>query len=224
MAQIPQNREEMTPNVKPSLANDSAGRAAGETADPNFTAARHDRDNALKDAGVTRMDTGQGLGALPPAAPKSRHATHVRDVMTFDVAVCEPTTRLNYVARMMQERDCGAIPVVQSTDSMKPIGIVTDRDIVIRGLAKNQDPLAMRASAVMSSDPLVVHPDMSLDECIGKMQTRQVRRAVVVDHTGRCCGIIAQADIVLGTGERGAGELVQDISLPDPASAGRHYH
>jgi CBS domain-containing protein len=144
--------------------------------------------------------------------------------MTKEVAVCEPTTRLYYVARMMEERDCGAIPVVQSTDSMKPVGIVTDRDIVIRGIAKNQDALALRAADVMSSGLLCVFPDMSIDECTFKMEEQQVRRAVVVDHTGRCCGIIAQADIARCADERDAAQLVHDVSQPNPQQSSQHYH
>src|SRR4051794_5420155 len=192
MAQQRENRESMSQGVNQSGLprptsipevfdgpsdrtgpDSSAGPAMGETADPNFTAATRDRTDAHPDS-------------------KCTSGARVADLMNRDVAVCEPSTPLYYVARMMEERDCGAIPVVQSTDSMKPIVIVPDRDIVIRVIAKNQDTLALRAADVMSSGLLCVFPDMSIDECTLKMEEQQVRRAVVVDHTGRCCGIIAQ--------------------------------
>ena len=78
----------------------------GQTSDPNFTAAARDRDDATRDAGVTRMDTGKGLGALPPESSEPQHPRTARDLMTADVAVCQPGTSLYYVARMMEERDC----------------------------------------------------------------------------------------------------------------------
>jgi CBS domain-containing protein len=230
-SQQPDDREAMTGGVKPSQPlkaqagpTGSAGPAMGETSDPNFTAASRDRDDALKDAGVTRMDTGKGLSGIPPESVKSRHPLTVSELMTADVAVCEPGTSLYYVARMMEERDCGAIPVVESTDSMRPIGIVTDRDIVVRGVAKNQDALNLNASDVMSVDLVCVFPDMSLDDCLFKMEQTQVRRAVVVDHTGRCCGIIAQADIARATDRDQAGELLKDVSQPNPQQSSQHYH
>jgi len=244
MAKNRENREAMSGGVNPSGfprasslpevqnppsesvgPHDSAGAAMGETADPNFTAASRAREEAASsDAAVPRMDTGRGLSAIPPMSPKAEHGGCVSDLMTNDVAVCEPGTEVYYVARMMEDRDCGAIPVVESTDSMKPIGIVTDRDIVVRGVAKNQNALRLTAGDVMSVDVLCVFPDMSIDECVQKMEQREVRRAVVVDHTGRCCGIIALADIARGTNEREAGEMVQQISQPDPMQMNQHYH
>jgi len=205
----------------------SAGAAAGETSDPNFTNATRDRSDAHDDAGQPRMATAGTFSAeaQPSSNPSGRKKSNVtvREVMTADVAVCNPATQLTYVARMMEERDCGAVPVVESTDSMQPIGIVTDRDIVIRALARNQDALSLCAGDVMSVDPLVVHPDMSLEQCAKQMEQRQVRRAIVVDHTGRCCGILAQADISMWSGSETA-ELVRQISEPDPQASQQHYH
>jgi CBS domain-containing protein len=205
----------------------SAGTAARETADPNFTNATRDRSDAHGDAGEPRMAT---TGTFPPERQEASTQSNrkksnvtVSEVMTADVAVCNPTTQLTYVARMMEERDCGAVPVVESTDSMQPIGIVTDRDIVIRALARNQDALSLCAGDVMSVDPLVVHPDLSMEECAKQMEQRRVRRAIVVDHTGRCCGILAQADIAMWSGSETA-ELVRQISEPDPQGSQQHYH
>jgi len=205
----------------------SAGAAARETSDPNFTNATRDRADAETDASQPRMATGEALSMSAPqsSAPSGSGKTTVtiREVMTADVAVCNPTTQLAYVARMMEERDCGAVPVVESTDSMKPIGIVTDRDIVIRALARNQDALSLCAGDVMSVDLLLVDPGMSLEECAKQMEQRQVRRAIVVDHTGRCCGILAQADISMWSGSETA-ELVRQISEPDAQASQQHYH
>ena len=147
----------------------------------------------------------------------------VRDVMTSDIEVCTPQTELYFVARMMAERDVGAIPVVHSTDTMMPVGIITDRDIVIRAIARRQDPSALRCADCMSSDLLTVTPGMNLEECLNRMEERQVRRVVVVDESGRCCGIVAQADIALAAPAGETAELVRDISQPDQKSTGGGY-
>jgi CBS domain-containing protein len=185
-----------------------------EIADPNFTAASP-RAKDHTDTGVTRMDTGRNFDNRKSQAGRSGNPSCVRDVMTADIEVCTPQTELYYVARMMAERDVGAIPVVESTDSMKPVGIITDRDIVIRAIAKRQDPDGLRCADCMSTDLLTVAPDMSLDECLNRMEERQVRRVVVVDESGRCCGIVAQADIARMAPANETAELVRDISQPD---------
>lgn len=161
------------------------------------------------------MDTGKNFTHRKSQSRRNSNPSCVRDIMTADIEVCTPQTALYYVARMMAERDVGAIPVVESTDSMKPVGIITDRDIVIRALAKRQDPDDLRCADCMSTDLLTVTPDMSLNECLNRMEERQVRRVVVVDESGRCCGIVAQADIARMAPESETAELVRDISQPD---------
>ena len=169
------------------------------------------------------MDTGRNMNERQSQSGARGGIDRVRDVMTADIEVCTPQTELYYVARMMAERDVGAIPVVESTDSMKPVGIITDRDIVMRAIAKRQDPHGLRAGDCMSTDVLTVTPDMSLDECLNRMEARQVRRVIVVDDDGRCCGIVAQADIALRAPAHETAELVRDISQPDQQSMGGGY-
>lgn len=136
----------------------------------------------------------------------------VQDVMTPDVDVCEPDTELDYVARMMADRDCGAIPVVESTETMKPIGMVTDRDIVTRVIARQLDPHGRKASEAMSGNVLVVRQDMGLRECEKLMEQRRVRRAPVVDDKGRCIGMLSQADIARYAPGEETAELVREVS------------
>jgi CBS domain-containing protein len=190
----------------------SAGRdASAETNDPNYSAQRVHRA-APRDAGVSRMDTsGRGGGQGATHSPNPRL---VRDVMTADVEVCNPDTDLYYVARMMMERDCGAIPVVESTDSMRPVGVVTDRDIVVRSIAKNTNPLGQRARDCMSADVATIPADALVEECVRLMEDRQLRRVLVVDNTGRLCGIVAQADVAEMGDEGLAAELLREVSEP----------
>jgi hypothetical protein len=97
---------------------------------------------------------------------------------------------------MMQENDCGCIPVVNSQTEKKPVGTITDRDITIRTVAVNHNPIGMKASDIMTTDIATVKPQMSAEECFDVMEDREIRRVLVVDEQGKCCGIVAQADIV----------------------------
>jgi CBS domain-containing protein len=166
------------------------------------------------------MNTGNDMNQRRSPSRNGGNPTCVREVMTADIEVCTPQTELYYVARMMAERDVGAIPVVHSTDTMMPVGIITDRDIVVRAIAKRQDPGALRCADCMSSDVLTVTPEMSLNHCLNRMEERQVRRVIVVDEKGRCCGIVAQADVARHAPQEETAELVRDISQPGQQSVG----
>jgi hypothetical protein len=96
----------------------------------------------------------------------------------------------------MQEHDCGCIPVVDSQTGMKPVGTITDRDITIRTVAANHNPVNMKASDIMTTEIATVTPQMSVEQCFDVMENREIRRVLVVDEQGKCCGIVAQADVV----------------------------
>lgn len=136
----------------------------------------------------------------------------VKDIMTRDPACCTPDTNLQAVARLMVECDCGEIPVVENRQSMKPVGVVTDRDICCRTVAEGKNPLGMTAGDCMSSPCVTVTPEMSVEECCRVMEENQIRRVPVVDERGACCGIVAQADIARHAPEQEAAEVVKVVS------------
>ena len=136
----------------------------------------------------------------------------VSEIMTKNPAHCFDTTSLADVAKMMAECDCGSIPVVDGAETKKPIGTITDRDIVLRTLAHNKNPLTMLAGEVMTMDPVTVREDASFEEACEAMEKAQIRRILVVDKNGACCGIVAQADVALKAGESQTAELVKDVS------------
>ena len=137
---------------------------------------------------------------------------NVREVMTADPVCCTADTPLTEVAKMMVECDCGAIPVVDSQDSKKPVGMITDRDITIRTVAEGRNPLDLTASDAMTVNVMTVTPDTSIEECCNLMEDQQIRRVVVVDENGACCGMIAQADIAINADSRKTAEVVQEVS------------
>src|SRR5439155_27304211 len=89
---------------------------------------------------------------------------NVKDMMTPDPACCTADTSLPVVARMMVEKDCGEIPVVDNASSKQPIGVITDRDIVCCTVANGLNPVELTAADCMSMSAVTVTPDMSLAE------------------------------------------------------------
>ncbi len=109
----------------------------------------------------------------------------------------------------MVEADCGEIPV---TDGKRLVGVITDRDIVCRVVAKGKNPSAVTAGECMSEPVVTVTEDATLEEVLSVMEDKQIRRVPVVDSTGCCCGIIAQADVALTARESDVGEMVREVS------------
>ena len=135
----------------------------------------------------------------------------VKDIMTLDPACCMPESSLQEVAQMMIDNDCGEIPVVDSVENRKPIGVVTDRDIVCRAVAQGKNTLPMTVRDCMTTPCVTVTPETSVEECVKVLEETQIRRVPVVDVRGICCGIVAQADIAR-TAKKQAGELVAKVS------------
>lgn len=138
----------------------------------------------------------------------------VQDVMTREVVCCTPDESLQSVAQKMVETDCGAIPVVESESTRRVIGIITDRDLVCRAIAMGMNPLELSARDGMTEPCTTISPEADLSECCDIMERLQIRRVPVVDETGNCCGIVAQADIAQRAGEHETAEVVREISQP----------
>jgi CBS domain-containing protein len=141
----------------------------------------------------------------------------VRELMTKQPTTVKPDAKLGEVATLMKQEDCGSIPVVEDG---RLVGIVTDRDIVIRGVAAGKDPKTQRVSEVMSADPVGIGPDEDVSEAEKVMGDRQIRRLPVVEG-GRLVGIIVTAQIARAGNERSVGETLKDISEP---TSGRGSH
>lgn len=137
---------------------------------------------------------------------------NVREIMTESPACCTADTPLQEVAQMMVQNDCGCIPVVENEDSKKPIGMITDRDITTRVVAEGKNPKDLTAKDAMTSEVVSVTPDTSIEDCCNLMEEKQIRRIAVVDNSGSCCGMIAQADIANNASVSTTAEVVQEVS------------
>ena len=146
---------------------------------------------------------------MAEAEGKARERTRCRDIMTSSVRTATPETPLREVAAMMREGDVGSLPVVEGG---RLVGIVTDRDIVVRAIAKGKDASAPVAEA-MTTEIFSVRPDDFAFEAIRLMGDKQVRRIPVVGESGELAGIIAMADIALEMeDEREIAETLEEIS------------
>ena len=133
-----------------------------------------------------------------------------RDVMTENPACCKLETPLDQVARLMVQHDCGEIPVVDAAKHV--VGVITDRDIVVRVVADGKNPTAYAAETCMSQLVVTVPIDASLKDVLSTMEKHQIRRVPVVDERGSCVGMIAQADLAWASGARDVAELVREVS------------
>ncbi|MBA3847796.1 MAG: CBS domain-containing protein [Planctomycetes bacterium] len=144
----------------------------------------------------------------------------VRDAMTRDPASCTPDTLLVEVARLMVAHDCGALPVIRDDRERKPVGVVTDRDLVVRALAEEHDLRAITVTQVMSNSCVTILADAPIEECCRVMEAYQVRRILVVDERGGLIGIVAQADLASAASDEDLATTVKEISQPSFATTG----
>jgi CBS domain-containing protein len=138
----------------------------------------------------------------------------VNELMTRDPVCCSPETSLQEVAQMMLEHACGCIPIVESNGQERIVGVITDRDICCRTVAQGRNPLELTARDVMTKPAVTVGPRTSIDECCELMEENLIRRIPVVDDSGRCCGIVAQADVVLHVERNRAADVLRHVSQP----------
>jgi CBS domain-containing protein len=147
----------------------------------------------------------------------------IRDMMTPNPACCTPDTTVRDVANLMREFDCGSVPVVQSTAERRLVGMVTDRDLAVRGLAQGMGP-DTPVREVMTPNPTSCAAEDEVETVREVMIRQKVRRVPVVDDNGMVVGIVAQADVALEEGaasDREVGRIVEAISEPDRGDLGR---
>jgi CBS domain-containing protein len=142
----------------------------------------------------------------------------VRDIMTSEPASCSPDDTIETAARLMEQNDCGCIPVVEG-NGRSLIGVVTDRDIALRAVGQGRTS-DTRVREVMTTSPHCCSTENEVQDLERLMSERQVRRVPIVDDARCCVGIVSQADLARAA-ERGGevsdeevGRVVERISEP----------
>lgn len=140
----------------------------------------------------------------------------VQRVMSRDLVTANPLTTLESAARLMKDHDVGLLPVVKDGAL---VGVVTDRDLVVRGLADGKDGMFSRVADVMSKPLHCCQAEEEMEEAVAQMARHQVRRVMVVDRDGALLGLVALADIGRHDDDA-AGFAVGEISETRASAAG----
>lgn len=117
---------------------------------------------------------------------------NISQAMHEGVSWVTPDMTLSKIAALMREKDVGAVPVGEND---RLIGMVTDRDIVIRGLANGRDPTKLTARDVMTPGIVYCHANERVEDAIRVMETRQIRRLPVIDEDKRMVGMLSLGDL-----------------------------
>lgn len=135
------------------------------------------------------------------------------ELMSADLYSVWPETSLQEAAELMATNDVGLLPVINA--DQKLTGVITDRDIVCRTIAHGRNPLELTVADAMSQGEIwSVTPDTDIEQLSAVMEEHQVRRVPVVDNDGKCCGIVAQADIAREASDSDVADVVQGVSRP----------
>jgi CBS domain-containing protein len=134
----------------------------------------------------------------------------VSDVMTTDVETVRPDQLARDAARFMLQADTGSIPV---TDGDRLVGMITDRDIAVRGVALGYGP-DTPVSELMTSGVISAHAEEHIEDAARKMGDAQVRRLPVIDNEQRLVGIVSLGDLARETDEDTAAQALEGVSAP----------
>ncbi len=136
-----------------------------------------------------------------------------RDVMTSEVKVVNPETTIREAARMMRELDTGILPVC---DGFELVGVITDRDIVLRSTADGKDPGNTDVKEAMTPEAAFCLEDEYIDRIIHRMEENGIRRMPVISHGKKLTGMISLADLVRHGESKAACEVLEKVSKPGP--------
>ena len=138
----------------------------------------------------------------------------VSEAMTAQVVTATPQTTVAEVARTMSQIDSGVVPVM---DDGKVVGVITDRDIVVRGLAEGKNLESARVTDVMTTSIRTVREDSTVNDALTLMTTAEIRRVPVVNNRNEIVGILSLGDIASEGNQDGkVGKAVEDISEAPP--------
>lgn len=135
-----------------------------------------------------------------------------KEIMTTNFEMTNSTSSLNDAAQKMKSLNVGVLPI---REGAKVIGLITDRDIVVRGLAENRDPSSTQVKDIISSELVRCSEEDSVEQAAKLMEEKKVRRLVVCDQDGTPTGIVSLGDIAAKTKQDElAGAALESISEP----------
>ena len=137
----------------------------------------------------------------------------LQDIMTKDVEVTHPNDTLQTAAQKMRDRDIGFLPVC---DGDRLIGVLTDRDVIVRAIAEGMDPKAIIERNLVTSPAIYCFDDQSVDEAAKLMHDNRIRRLVILRRDDkRMVGVVSLGDLAVNVDDKLSGEVLQSISEPE---------
>lgn len=135
------------------------------------------------------------------------------EIMTKNPVCCLPNDSVMVAAQLMRRVDIGAIPVIENEQTMKLVGILSDRDLALKIVAEGHDPQIAKVEKVMTGKVVTCQMDDDLEKALNLMAEHQLRRIPIVDNENRIVGIIAQADVATRVDQpEKTAEVVKEIS------------
>jgi CBS domain-containing protein len=135
------------------------------------------------------------------------------EVMTKNPVCCLPSDMVIKAAELMKSENIGSIPVIESEQTEKLVGIVTDRDLALRIVGEGRDAKSTKVEVVMTRKVVTCRADDNLQKALDAMAEHQLRRIPVVDNDNKVLGIIAQADVATRVDQpEKTAEMVKEIS------------
>ncbi len=138
----------------------------------------------------------------------------LNEIMTRDVEIVHPDDSLQIAALKMRDRNIGFLPVF---DGNRLIGVLSDRDISVRALARGVNSNNLVTGDMVSSPAIYCYEDQDVEEAAQLMQENQIRRLVVLDRDKRLAGVVSLGDLAMNGSSHLSGEVLQSISEPVPS-------
>lgn len=141
----------------------------------------------------------------------------IGDIMTREVAFVSPDTTVRAAAEMMRDRDIGMLPVL---DRNRLLGLVTDRDIVVRAVADGLDLKRVAVRDIMTTVIFYCYETEDVAQAVRTMESKQIRRLLILNRLKRLVGVLSIGDVAVDTGDRLlAGQVLRKVSEPEHSVA-----
>jgi len=136
----------------------------------------------------------------------------LKEIMTHNVEIIHPEDTLQVAAQKMRDRNVGFLPVYEGGEL---IGVVTDRDITVRAIAKGADPRTMLKRGLITTPAIYCLEDQSVDDATDLMHDNQIRRLVILKRGNRqLAGVVSLGDLAMNVDDKMTAEVLQSVSVP----------
>lgn len=143
----------------------------------------------------------------------ARLGMKIREIMTRHVATIGPKASVREAAQAMRDRDVGMLPVL---DGGRIVGLITDRDIVVRAIANGLDPKKIGVGQIMTTEIIYCFESEDVSDAVESMEVKQIRRLLIVNRGKRLVGVLSIGDVAVDIGDQTiAGEVLRKVSEPE---------